>query len=111
MWRVLVLVLFSLPAQAQDSWTGHDKALHFGVSVAAGYFCRGFLFQGPDDELRALGCGVAPGLVKELIDAGEPGNKFSGKDLVWDIAGAYVGVKFGGWVIRKNFIGYQWQLP
>lgn len=97
---LLALILAPLTVLAQDRWTGPDKQKHFVASAALGFGCKGFLF--PDDDLKAWGCAMAPGVVKELTDP-----RPSSKDLVWNAVGAYVGVQAGGWIIRRNFIGYQ----
>ena len=105
MMKALVFVcvlLFAPLCVAQDSWTGPDKKKHFAVSAAAGFLCKGFFPPARDSDLIAVGCGVLPGLVKEIGDAQEEGNRFSGKDLAWDLAGAFVGVKLGGLMISRH---------
>lgn len=97
---IALLILIPTCSQAQDNWTGPDKAAHFNVSLAAGFGCKGFFFQ--ESDLKAFACGLTPGFVKEVMDSREKGNHFSGKDLAWDALGAFVGVKAAGWVIRHS---------
>ena len=92
-------VVFSASAKAQDSWTGEDKKMHFLVSASFGVAAGA---HWPEDKWKAFGAAMVPGVVKELIDAGEPGNKFSGKDLVWDAIGAAFGVNLGSWMVRRD---------
>ena len=42
--------------------------------------------------------GSLPGLVKELIDSTKRENHFSGSDLAFDVAGAFVGAMVGNFV-------------
>ena len=90
------LAFAALDCRAQDTWTGPDKKKHFAVSVVSGVFARQLA---PHNELAAFGVAMVPGLLKELVDAGQRGNKFSTKDLVADALGAYAGVKLGGLMI------------
>jgi putative lipoprotein len=99
----VALLLCHIGAQAQDTWSGKDKQLHFGVSLALGAAARQLA---PNNELAAFGAAMVPGLVKELIDKSQEGNHFSAKDLVANALGAYVGVKVGGLLIQHNRITY-----
>ncbi len=95
---VLVLVLSLLaeaPARADD-WWGSDKAKHLSVSLAmsAGWYTGlTLLGRDPRPQRLILGSGLAllPGLLKEIYDSGRPGNRFSGKDLTWDVVGVVSG--------------------
>jgi len=104
--RIVWLVVFALasallftagPAHAQDSWTGDDKKLHFISSMAIGVAAGA---AWPDSKLKAWGIAMVPGLIKEGIDSQEPGNKFSGKDVVVNGLGAAVGVHLPGLMAR-----------
>jgi uncharacterized protein YfiM (DUF2279 family) len=91
------LLLTSHPANAQDSWRGPDKTEHFLGSFVLGAAAGGVF---PDRPWAAFGAAMVPGVLKELIDSRQPGNKFSGKDLVADALGAALGVRTTHWLIR-----------
>ena len=96
--------LIATSAISQDSWTGADKQKHFAFSFGAGFLARGIF---PDlTAQQAVAVGMIPGIVKEFADSGN-GGKFSGKDLVWDLAGAAAGVYIGGLVIGPRSIRYS----
>ena len=90
------LAFAALDCRAQDAWTGPDKKKHFAVSLVVGLATRQLA---PHNELAAFGVALVPGLLKELVDAGQRGTNVSAKDLVADALGAYAGVKLGGLVI------------
>lgn len=89
-------LLLSLPAYA-DSWSTPDKPKHFAASALWGAGAR-IICQGCNDW-QATALGTIPGLVKEIQDSRPGGSGFSTKDLIADIAGAYVGQKLTGVVI------------
>lgn len=102
MRKLLISCVLCVPllASAQDSWTGADKAKHFGVSFGLGAFTEATMPKLPFAAKFAIAIG--PGLGKELTD-----QKFSTKDLVWDAIGVYSGMSFTHLLVRKNFIGYK----
>lgn len=86
----------SSPAIAKNDWLSTDKALHFSLSFALGAGSYSTLWAISDDSkttkmilsnLIALG----PGLLKEIYDAGQPNNNFSGHDMIWNFVGALAG--------------------
>ena len=87
----------------QDSWTGEDKAKHFGVSYALGLGAS----QLSSDTWTAFGLALIPGVAKELYDQQQDCNRFSWKDLGWDAAGAYLGVRTGHWLISPAGVSYR----
>jgi len=92
------------PAQAEPG-TGADKAAHAGVSAALGAGSYALLWALGDDPpaLRlglAAAMGFLPGVAKEIYDAGQPGNRFSGADLFWDGVGAAAG-SAALWLIER----------
>jgi uncharacterized protein YfiM (DUF2279 family) len=93
----LVAALSLCPGVAgADSWWGADKALHLSVSLALGATAYGGLWLASDDGPAvklALGWSLAmlPGLAKEIYDDGQPGNSFSGADMLYNALGALVG--------------------
>ena len=84
-------------AADDDPWLGVDKAKHFGVStgLGAGAYAGLWLLGSRDTPLLrlALAAGLAlmPGLAKEIYDAGQPRNRFSGKDMLYNAVGVTVG--------------------
>jgi uncharacterized protein YfiM (DUF2279 family) len=97
----LILALLCSPAFATekpvDSWSGSDKALHFGVSAVVGFAA---VNQWPDNKPKAFLVAMIPGVLKEVSDRKTTG--FSGKDLVADALGVALGVYAGGWLISRN---------
>ncbi|WP_374260479.1 hypothetical protein [Zoogloea sp.] len=85
-----------------DDWAGSDKAAHFGVSFALGVGASRL----SDDTTTAFGLALLPGLAKELYDAGQDCNRFSWKDMSWNAAGAYLGVRTGNWVLGPTGVSY-----
>ena len=102
----VLLVLLAGSAQAcghsRDDWSGTDKAAHFGVSFALGV--AGSRLS--DDTWTAFGLALLPGLAKEVYDAQQDCNRFSWKDMGWNAAGAYVGVRTGNWVLGPTRVSY-----
>lgn len=89
-----VLVVFTLvgaPSNEPDRWFGQDKAKHFFTSAFVQSMSYGTLRAAGAGHRVALGsataASVATGAGKELWDA-RAGRSPSGKDLVWDLAGA-----------------------
>lgn len=81
--------------QAQDEWTGRDKAQHFISSAflaAAGnaYGERQNWSQGRSASF-GLTFAISLGAAKELYDSREGGSGWSWKDFTWDLAGAATG--------------------
>ncbi len=79
-----------------DPWTSRDKGLHFSGSLilTTAVGSTSLRFAGFDDReaLRtAVGFTLITGITKELWDASKVNNRFSYKDLCFDILGAIVG--------------------
>ena len=55
----------------------------------------------------AFGLALVPGVAKELYDATRDCNRFSWKDMAWNAAGAFVGVKAGNWILGPSSVGYR----
>lgn len=96
-------MLLAVPAAAEerdtsiDPWLGRDKASHLALSfslVGFGYH----LARMEDGQERmaaralSLGATLTLGLSKELWDRRRPGGRFSYKDLIFDLAGAGLGL-------------------
>lgn len=90
-------------ARAADRWSGKDKQMHFAISAFAGVAAAQLA---PHNEWAAFGVAMIPGIIKEIGDSQTQGNFFSVKDLAADALGAYVGVKFGHFLIRHNHVTY-----
>lgn len=86
-----------------DDWTGSDKAAHFGVSLALGVGASRL----SDDTWTAFGLALVPGVAKELYDSTRDCNRFSWKDMAWNAAGAYVGVRTGNWLLGPSGVSYR----
>jgi putative lipoprotein len=81
---------------ASDRWLGRDKLSHFAVSLAAVGFANHWLeAESAQPPVRARNNAVvfslSLGMVKELHDGAQKGNRFSFKDLAADILGAALG--------------------
>ena len=101
MKHIIAAVLAIAATQAHaDEWTGADKQKHFAVHVVSGAAVRTIFPSLTDTE--AVAVATIPGVIKELHDARSGGSGFSGKDMAWNIAGAFVGVKLTGWVLTKQ---------
>lgn len=112
MRTVLLLILaafvlaFCGTARA-DSWTTPDKPKHVAVSAA---MASAGVAVGLT-ERQAFAASLAVGFAKEVHDATRRGGTgFSTKDLAADALGAYLGAKFAGLTIRRDFVGYTWEL-
>ena len=103
-----LLASLAAPAHAcgpyHDSWSGSDKAAHFGVSAALGVGASRLT----DDTATAVGLALIPGLAKELYDAGQDCNRFSWRDMGWNVAGAVLGVGGGYWMLGPS--GVSWRM-
>ena len=51
---------------------------------------------------------LIPGVAKELYDAGQACNRFSWKDMGWNVAGAVLGVGGGYWMLGPS--GVSWRM-
>ncbi len=107
MKKSVCLLAFCLLApaasMAADDWSSSDKALHFGISAGFGTLSAMHF----ENKWTAFGVAMLPGLLKEIHDSGQTGNRFSGKDLAADALGAAVGVQFGHWIVTRRGVGYQ----
>ena len=87
--------ILAIPALclAQDSWHGLDKRQHFAGSAVLSYGLSEVM--SPE---KAFLTTVGIGLAKEVYDYKHPDkHTASYKDLVWDVAGAYVGIYAKGY--------------
>lgn len=82
----------------QDNWGG--AGAHFLVSGVAGVVCATHIY--PKQSLKAFGCAMLPGLLKETLDSTQKGNHFSKKDLIADAVGAAIGVYTGGLLLSYS---------
>ena len=93
----LVMSLSSAPAVAADSWTGSDKVLHFAGSAGIALLVTDI----SRDPSVGFWSSVAVGAAKEWVDK-RTGGDASVRDLVVDVAGAYLGSETGRWMLYRN---------
>lgn len=101
--RSLLAVVLSLSCIAAhaDSWGTPDKPKHFTASVLWGAGAK--LVCPSCNDLEATALGTIPGLVKEVQDSTKRnGTGWSNRDMLANIAGAYVGTKITGLFITKT---------
>jgi uncharacterized protein YfiM (DUF2279 family) len=89
-----------------------DQAKHAAVSFVLGYgFNYGIESYTQANNIAAsdlfkvsaaTGAALTIGLVKEIMDANEEGNHFSGKDMAANFAGAITGALLSNYIHRKN---------
>jgi uncharacterized protein YfiM (DUF2279 family) len=95
----LIQLLLVVPNIAlADSWTGQDKLSHFSGSL----LISTVVSVATESESLGFWSAVAVGGAKELWDRNHTGHVASIKDFAWDVAGAYVGSKFGGWMVTRT---------
>jgi len=100
MMRALILCMIIFCSgcahQAQDLWTGKDKAQHYFSSAllaAAGSEISRHQHQPREQNLRfGLLFSLSFGAGKELYDSRPAGTGWSWKDFAWDAAGAASGI-------------------
>lgn len=104
-FAILVLIALCTPCHAIDS----DKEKHFTISALFGMGTGAVAATQTEGHLTdyAIAATVAtlPGLWKEIIDDGTPGNRFDTKDLLYDSLGAIVGVAIAGGGYRLFYNG------
>jgi len=85
-----------------DAWFARDKAWHFGISagISAGLAAAAENNGCSDGEAMAFAVAFTMpiGAGKELYDRKVKKTYCSGKDLVWDLAGALAGGAAGAWL-------------
>ncbi|YCI83430.1 YfiM family lipoprotein [Enterobacteriaceae bacterium] len=95
LWLLFAVLLTGCSHQAQDAWSGQDKAQHFiGSAMLAAAGNDVAQHQGISrDRSAAFGFmfAVSLGASKELWDSRPAGSGWSWKDLAWDVAGATTG--------------------
>lgn len=92
------------PVYAGERWTDPDKQIHFGLTAAGSAVCT--IATGQADP--CLWAGVAVAAAKEVYDAQHRDKHTpSVRDFLAGAAGAYVGAKFGGWIITPRSITYN----
>ncbi|MEO0144967.1 MAG: hypothetical protein ABIL49_06275 [candidate division WOR-3 bacterium] len=81
-----MIYLLSFGFETKDSWFSKDKFKHFFTSYIIYSFSRENL-----NKEKAISITFSIGISKEIFD-GFRKEKFSYKDLVWDILGICLGV-------------------
>ncbi len=91
MMAVFALVFALDGGPPKQSWFGVDKVKHFCVSAlvqSVGFSAsRAVGLDRGVSQAAGAGAVIAVGVVKEVHDR-RRGGRFSGRDLVWDAAGA-----------------------
>ena len=87
-----------IPSQPRDTWAGAPA--HVAGSALAGVACATHIY--PKEPLKAFGCAMVPGVLKEIVDSQQKGNHFSQRDLISDAVGAALGVYTGGWMLTYS---------
>jgi uncharacterized protein YfiM (DUF2279 family) len=102
MKQITAIILSMLATFAHaDSWSTPDKPKHFAASIAWGAGAR--MICPTCTGLQATALGTLPGLIKEIQDSTKRnGSGWSNRDLLADIAGAYVGVKLTGLIVTRS---------
>jgi uncharacterized protein YfiM (DUF2279 family) len=59
------------------------------------------------DTWTAFGLALVPGVAKEIYDSQQDCNRFSWKDMSWNAAGAYLGVRTGNWLLGPTGVSYR----
>ena len=100
---IFILLLFffmASPAAASEPLWDDDKPLHLVLSAALGGGIYTALTLWSDQErparlLLSTSLSLLPGLAKEIYDGGQPGNRFSHTDMLWNLVGALAGAGIG----------------
>ena len=94
----LCLALWAHTAHA-EAWSGEDKEIHFIGSATVAVV----ITAATESPWTGFWSAVAVGVAKELVDQRRPDGKASGRDLVADVAGAYLGSQAGRWIISRRW--------
>lgn len=82
-----------------DHWFGRDKAYHFGISAGVSAGLAAVAVNNGQSDAEAMTLAVAftmpLGIGKETYDRNIRKTYCSGKDLMWDLAGALAGGAVG----------------
>jgi uncharacterized protein YfiM (DUF2279 family) len=98
-WIIALMLCGSAHAGTAENWNVAGGKEHFLFSGALGMGCAS-VFR--DSNAKAFGCAMLPGLVKEVYDSRQPGNKFSASDLAFNALGAAVGIGAGRWFLTHS---------
>jgi uncharacterized protein YfiM (DUF2279 family) len=102
---ILLLFLICWPAHG-DSFLSEDKAKHFLFSSFLTGSISYIAAVNPNvksERPPAVGCSITLGIgiLKEIYDATKPDNRFSVKDLIWDVLGISAGALCMGGLYLK----------
>jgi uncharacterized protein YfiM (DUF2279 family) len=90
---IFTAIIFSSNTNAQA--TEQDKLLHFGAGVGISAVTYAIVHSTTKNKKKALLwsfiTSTSAGIIKELVDSGEVGNKFDGVDALATTAGGVVG--------------------
>lgn len=90
-----VVILSGCAGAPRESWWGEDKLKHLGVATAlsatATYAAVEAGQDGEEAQVRGIGVVLVLGAAKEGYDSGQANNRWSWKDMAWNVVGALVG--------------------
>lgn len=92
------LAFFAGTPALADNWSGEDKGLHFAGSATLAVV----ITAATENPWTGFWSAVAVGVTKEIVDSRRSGGQASGRDLVADVAGAYLGSQAGRWLISRR---------
>lgn len=95
------------PASAELWLKAPDKQKHLAVFFVAGFLTEGVLQNEVPNPWARFAIAMAPGVLKELDDSRQPGNRFDVKDLAANAIGVYLGQQGMRVILRRNFVGFQ----
>lgn len=103
--KTILAIIFTLGTMCHAGGIEKDKQLHFVVGAAIGSFvtyrCEVEDIKHP--RLWGFLAATAVGLLKEMSDRKEPGNKFDGIDLAFTSAGGFSGAQGAHYVFEWKF--------
>jgi uncharacterized protein YfiM (DUF2279 family) len=95
-------LLASILIASQACAHANDESINYAKHLAGSAAISAAVTAATKDELIGFGVSVTIGVAKEIADSRQPGNKFCVRDLAFDIAGAYIGAKAGGFIITPQ---------
>jgi uncharacterized protein YfiM (DUF2279 family) len=109
---LLSTLFFTSLLQSENLSLTTDKKKHFGISFVLGMASYTYVehkhktnYTKQEKILLSTSIAVVPGILKEVIDSKEKGNKFDKTDLLYDVIGAFTGSLLSAYVhdsIRIN---------
>ncbi len=108
MKKIILIIFLYLPCCLAhgDSFLSEDKAKHFLASSFLTGSISYIAAVNPNvksERPLVVGCSITLGfgILKEIYDATKPDNRFSVKDLIWDVLGISAGALCMGGLFLK----------